>query len=192
VAVAGEEACGDAWVACLGPGGASLLLADGLGHGPMAARAAEAAVTVFRGHPGARPVDLIGLLHAELRGTRGAAVAVAATDGGPGNREVRYAGIGNLGAVLVDAARTRSLMSHNGTVGVQLRKAQELSYPWPADGILVMHSDGLMSQWRLDQYPGLLRRDPALIAGVLYRDFSRGRDDVSVVVQRMNEPWVTL
>jgi hypothetical protein len=79
-------------------------------------------------------------------------------------------------------------MSHNGTVGLQVRKIQEVSYPWPADAVLVMHSDGLQSHWRLGQYPGLAQRDAALIAGVLYRDFTRGRDDVSVVVQRTSPP----
>jgi hypothetical protein len=44
-----------------------------------------------------------------------------------------------------------------------------------------MHSDGLLSRWSLDVYPGLARRDPALLAGVLYRDFRRGRDDVTVL-----------
>ena len=54
----------------------------------------------------------------------------------------------------------------------------------------MMHSDGLQSHWRLDRYPGLAQRDAALIAAVLYRDFTRGRDDVSVVVQRMSPPVV--
>ena len=81
-------------------------------------------------------------------------------------------------------------MSHNGTVGLQARKTQELGYPWPAESVLVMHSDGLQSHWRLEPYPGLVQRDAALIAAVLYRDFARGRDDVSVVVQRMSPPLV--
>jgi hypothetical protein len=116
-------------------------------------------------------------------------VAVAARSGAG---ELRYAGVGNIGAVLVGATGTRSLMSHNGTVGLQVRKIQELGYPWPRETVLVMHSDGLMSHWRLDQYPGILQRDPAVVAGVRYRDFTRGRDDVSVVVQRLDEPAVTL
>ena len=37
-------------------------------------------------------------------------------------------------------------------------------------------------------YPGLAQRPPALIAGVLYRDFSRRRDDVTVVVARERTP----
>jgi hypothetical protein len=50
--------------------------------------------------------------------------------------------------------------------------------------LLVMHSDGLATHWNLDQYPGLVGRRPSLIAGVLYRDFARGRDDVTVVVAK--------
>jgi hypothetical protein len=47
-----------------------------------------------------------------------------------------------------------------------------------------MFSDGLTTRWDLTAYPGLAHRSPALIAGVLYRDFSRRRDDVTVVVAR--------
>jgi hypothetical protein len=47
-----------------------------------------------------------------------------------------------------------------------------------------MQSDGLQTHWRLDRYPGLTARDPAVIAGTLYRDYSRGRDDVTVLAVR--------
>ena len=49
---------------------------------------------------------------------------------------------------------------------------------------MVLFSDGLQSRWTLDRYPGLRPSDPALLAAVLYRDFSRGRDDVTVVAGR--------
>jgi hypothetical protein len=45
-----------------------------------------------------------------------------------------------------------------------------------------MNSDGLVTNWRLNQYPGLMKKDPVVIAAVLYRDFSRGRDDVAILV----------
>jgi hypothetical protein len=48
--------------------------------------------------------------------------------------------------------------------------------------VLVQHTDGLTSHWTLEAYPGLAARHPSLVAGVLYRDFKRGRDDVAVVV----------
>ena len=44
-----------------------------------------------------------------------------------------------------------------------------------------MHSDGLATQWQLGTYPGLRYRRPSVIAGVLYRDFRRERDDVTVL-----------
>jgi hypothetical protein len=47
-----------------------------------------------------------------------------------------------------------------------------------------MHSDGLASRWDLGAYPGLRVHDPALIAAALYRDFARGRDDVTVLAAR--------
>jgi len=50
--------------------------------------------------------------------------------------------------------------------------------------MLVMHSDGLASHWSFEPYRGLRQRHPAIVAAVLYRDFSRQRDDVTVVVGR--------
>jgi anti-sigma regulatory factor (Ser/Thr protein kinase) len=183
----GETECGDAWAARSGPAGTAIVLADGLGHGPAAAAASAAALEIFQAHPAAGPGELVALMHAGMRSTRGAAVAVASS--GPlAGEGVRFAGVGNVSAVLARPQDSRSFMSHNGTVGLQARKIQELSYPWPAEAVLVMHSDGLQSHWRLDQYAGLTQRDAGLIAGVLYRDFVRGRDDVSVVVQRNTPP----
>jgi hypothetical protein len=76
------------------------------------------------------------------------------------------------------------MVSHHGTAGHDMRRIQEFTYPWEAAAILVLHSDGLSSHWTLEPYPGLQLRHPMLIAGVLYRDFKRGRDDASVVVLR--------
>jgi hypothetical protein len=63
-------------------------------------------------------------------------------------------------------------------------RIQEFKVEWPHDGILVMHSDGLLTRWDLSQYPGLTNRNPSVIAGVLFRDFRRQRDDSSVVVAK--------
>ena len=47
-----------------------------------------------------------------------------------------------------------------------------------------MCSDGIGTSWSLDNYPGLVAAHPSLIAGVIYRDFARGRDDATVVVAK--------
>src|SRR5262249_13074084 len=117
--------------------------------------------------------------------TRGAAVAVAELDLDAGL--LRFAGVGNISATVFAAGVSRSAVSHNGTVGHEARKFQEFTYPFPRGALLVMHSDGLATHWRLDGYAGLAARHPALVAGVLYRDFKRGRDDVTVLAIREAE-----
>src|SRR5262245_2578260 len=178
----GEEACGDAWEEELRASGATLMVADGLGHGPGAAEAAEASVTTFRALRGRPPLARLEAIHAALRSTRGAAVAVADVD--LATRVVRFAGLGNISARLVRGSHVRHLVSHNGTAGHSARRIDEFTYPWATGDVLVMHSDGLSTQRDLEAYPGLIERDPSLVAAVLYRDFTRGRDDVAVLVAR--------
>jgi len=177
----GEVACGDAWAVEWRGGHCVILVADGLGHGPDAAAAARAAVNALRTHPELAPAALVEFAHGALRSTRGAALAVAEIDLA---NEVRYAGIGNISGITLAPGGARHMVSHPGIVGHEVRKVQEFVYPWSEDSLLVMHSDGLATHWNLDQYPGLAGRSPSLIAGVLYRDFARGRDDVTVVVAK--------
>jgi hypothetical protein len=178
----GERVCGDAWEVVQTGARVLVMVADGLGHGQQAAEAAQTAARIFRQSVGLGPVAILQDAHAALRATRGAAVAVAEVD--LDARALRYAGVGNIaGCVIADGA-SRSMVSHNGTLGHQAHKFQQFDYPFPEGALLVMHSDGVVSRWNLDPYPGLAQRDPALVAGVLYRDFQRGRDDVTVVAAR--------
>jgi anti-sigma regulatory factor (Ser/Thr protein kinase) len=178
----GEIVSGDAWATRETPGTTLLMVADGLGHGTHAAAASRAAVDAFRLDRGAAPAEALERIHHALRPTRGAAVAVAAVDREKGL--VRFAGIGNIAGTIVSGEKTRSVVSHHGTAGGAARRIQEFTYPWNGGDLLVLHSDGLTSRWTLAAYPGLAQRHPALIAGVLYRDHRRGRDDTTVVVLR--------
>jgi anti-sigma regulatory factor (Ser/Thr protein kinase) len=180
----GETVCGDAWRVARSAddaGRVSLMIADGLGHGPLAADAADAACASFDAQPFAAPGSLIETMHTSIGGTRGAAVAVARID--PAAAAMTFAGVGNIaGTLLAPDGQSRGLFSHNGTVGHQVRKVQPFDYPYPPGSLLVLHSDGLQTRWTLEAYPGLVRRHPAVIAGVLHRDFCRGRDDATAVV----------
>jgi len=181
VPMTGEEVCGDSWAVDSKAGRFLLLVADGLGHGPEAARASRAAVVSFLEQGSTELVELLRGSHQELRSTRGAAVSVASLDGA----RLHYAGVGNIAAAVVSPdGGLQRLVSMNGTLGHQASRMQQFSYPWSPGATLVMCSDGLATQWRLDGYPGLLARHPSLVAGVLYRDFARGRDDATVLVAR--------
>src|SRR4030095_11828850 len=111
---------------------------------------------------------------AAAQGTRGAAVGIAEIN--VATQVIRFAGVGNIAGVVWTAAGSRGMASHNGIVGHDMRRRQMFTYPWSPGAVVVLHSDGLQSRWRLDAYPGLARRHPSLIAGVLYRDLQRERD----------------
>ena len=182
LAAPGEAVCGDAWSFRAEGVSASVIVADGLGHGPVAAEAADAAMAVFAARPADPPSQLLTLAHDALRSTRGAAVAVAALDAEAGT--VLFCGAGNIAGRLISGIGDRSLMSQHGTVGLQIRRLQDVPYEWDEHAILVLHSDGLTTRWTLADAGGLLQCHPVVIAGWLIRDQLRGRDDATVVVVR--------
>jgi anti-sigma regulatory factor (Ser/Thr protein kinase) len=185
VPIKGEDVCGDGWGAKQTSDSVLFMVVDGLGHGILAAEAAREAERIFASPKFESPTSILDESHGALRKTRGAAMAVSALN--LDKQLVSFAGVGNIGASIVTSDTSRGMASHNGTVGHHLNRIQEFTFPWSADSILVMYSDGLKSGWDLHRYPGIWSKHPALIAGMLYRDYSRDRDDVTVLVAK-NHP----
>ena len=148
---------------------------------PVAAEAADRAVALFREMSGT-PAALLQRAHEPMRQTRGAAVSIASLDAAAGS--ITFAGAGNVSGRIVSGVEDRSLLSQHGTLGVQVRRPQDLAYAWPPHAVVVLHSDGLTSRWNLRDSGALLQADPAVIAAWLLRDHTRGHDDVTVVVVR--------
>jgi len=182
VPLKGEEECGDHWALEVVPGRVTAMIVDGLGHGPGAAIAAAAAMAAFPKVLASAPETMLGSMHNALRHTRGAALSVAVID--EASRVARFSGVGNVDGRVVTVDTSKQLLPQSGIVGHQMPRTQASQQPWPAAGRLIMHSDGLSSRWNLEQYPGLLSRHPALLAGILFRDFARPRDDATVLVFR--------
>jgi anti-sigma regulatory factor (Ser/Thr protein kinase) len=180
--LASEDVSGDAWAMRHDGEISVFIVADGLGHGIQAAEASSEAISAFKTSNETNPTFMVQRVHRALRGTRGAAVAVASLD--RGKRAVRYAGIGNIAGSVVGPEKTQFMISHNGTAGHEAAHFQEFLYPFPEGSLLIMHSDGLSTSWNLAAYPGLRMRHPSVIAGTLYRDASRQRDDALVIVAR--------
>jgi anti-sigma regulatory factor (Ser/Thr protein kinase) len=181
---AGETVGGDAWTVMSGHDGFLICVVDGLGHGPEAAMAARAGIaSVTEGATRAHSVtELVERAHLAMRPTRGAALAVARVT--PEKAICNFCGVGNISACLLSRGQSRSLVSTAGILGHQIHRIKEFQYPFSEDTLFIMHSDGLATRWRLDDYPGLERSHPALVAGVLYRDYSRQRDDTVVCAVR--------
>ncbi|PXW25644.1 ATP-binding protein [Paraburkholderia caballeronis] len=192
----GEDVSGDAWDYEPDPPGLTLAIADGLGHGADAHAAAAALLDVLRRGPHRSLTTLMDDAHAALHPTRGAAAALARFD--LARSTVSFCGTGNISAVALRTGAPASagsppnrsgtprdsyqLVSRNGIVGHTMRGTQEFELAWRTDSLLVLHSDGIGTRWDLSHYPGLQQQPAAIIAAVLYRDFSRRRDDATVVV----------
>jgi anti-sigma regulatory factor (Ser/Thr protein kinase) len=188
----GAEYSGDAWTWARSGDRVTLMLADGLGHGPEAARASSAAVTALHRWAHLSPAEALRHLHDALRGTRGAAVALAQLDLRAGR--LRFAGIGNVGARLRADGTWRHLLSRPGIVGVHRPTTlREEEAGWADDRLLVLHSDGLPSRWAPpSDDPGAPAADPAVTAAVTIRDASSParpvRDDTAVAVLTPTPP----
>jgi hypothetical protein len=181
-AIPGETVCGDAWLIETLPEGVIIAVADGLGHGRDAAIAADAAIDVVRRRKTSSLADIFEYCTRSLRATRGAAVQVVKID--TRSQTVTSAGVGNISTSVSSHSQSKSLPSQPGIVGHQMPRVRDQVIPWSADSMLIMHSDGVSARWKLDTYPGLRARDPALTAAVLHRDFSRGRDDSTILTYR--------
>ncbi|MFJ8493189.1 ATP-binding protein [Streptomyces sp. NPDC094038] len=184
--ISGESTCGDAWaVRRVGTAGAPALLVlmcDGLGHGPLAARVASTALEAFRGTTSHDPEGVLTAVHRALHGSRGGAVAVARVDGTTGR--LTYCGVGNISGFLIGHGSRRALLSAPGIVGHQMRRLRTFEESLSPEDALVMHSDGLTERWDPAALPGLLRHSPAVMAGQLLREAGVRRDDAGVVVVR--------
>lgn len=182
--IRGESVCGDTIAHReVGDGGRLLMVADGLGHGPLAAEASGRAGEVLRSGASDSPAELVRRMHAVLGSTRGAAVAVARVD--PGRGVLVHAGVGNISGRLLGTGRVRSLVSQPGIVGHKLPRVQETTYPIDEAELVVLHSDGLTERWDAAELPSVRRYGPTVVAAALLRDAGTRRDDASVLVMRV-------
>jgi len=178
----GETSCGDRWCYHERVEGILVVGIDGLGHGLGAEQAAAEACRIFEAEKHRPPVRLMQILHEGLRPTRGAAVTLLEVDWDAGR--IASVGVGNVAAAMINGSETKRIATDNGIVGHVVSRPRELIHQCQSGTVLVLHSDGLTSNWQADRYPGLMQHHAALIAGVLYRDCKRGRDDSLVVVIR--------
>ena len=179
----GQLECGDACSYTRAGGWQRLCVVDGLGHGPLAARASAEAMAVVRSAPAAdSPLDILKNAHETLKRTRGAVMAVAAIDHAAGR--MRFAGVGNIAGVVYTGGESHHLLSVEGVVGYNARSFKMADLQWNAGSTIILSSDGVSTRWNLARYPGLLQRHPELIASVIHRDFARSSDDATVLVAR--------
>jgi len=161
---------------------------DGLGHGPDAALASQAAVAVLNAHPEEPLAALAQRCHQALKRTRGAAITVVSVDGAGGRLD--WVGIGNVeGRVLRGAASdTRvdeALLLRAGVVGYRIPEVRSMSVEIAPGDLIVLASDGV--------HPGFSEdvdreAEPQALADELLDRHGKTTDDALVLVARVRGP----
>jgi len=178
----GDGPCGDTTAHRSLYGHRLAMVADGLGHGTLAAEASRRAAEVLMACDTTSPAAALDRIHAVLGSTRGAAVAVVRYD--PATRTLVHAGVGNVVVRIVEDGRLRTIPSQPGIVGHRSPRLRETVSPVTGSSAVVMHSDGLSQRWSLDDVPGVLDHRPAIACAALVRAAASRRDDASVLVLR--------
>jgi anti-sigma regulatory factor (Ser/Thr protein kinase) len=188
--MSGETECGDNFGAIgtsrQGQDGLTLtgVLCDGLGHGPLAAIAATAAISAVLEDPDREPAALVERAHRQMSRTRGGALGVAQiTSGNNGSGgSVVFAGLGNITATLLSPGQRKNMLSVPGIAGHQARAIRQFQYDLPAGASAVLHSDGISGRWNAGALAGLSGRDPLVIAAAILAEAGMHRDDAGILV----------
>ena len=176
--ITGETECGDVFGAAVTEAGVTGVLCDGLGHGPLAAGAAAQGVVAVLEEPAAEPAALVERAHRRMAGTRGGAIGVTQVVG----QVIRFAGLGNITAVILADGTRRSMLSVPGIAGHQARTIRQFEYTAPPGAAIILHSDGISSRWEPGALPGLNARDPLVVGAALLAEAGTRRDDAGVLV----------
>lgn len=183
-ALPGESDSGDLSLVKASPqGGLVAVVVDALGHGGEAASAARKAVWTIERYVHEPLVSLLQRCHAELLGTRGVVMSLAAFDAG---ETLTWVGVGNVEGVLVGAdpgsrpGRT-NLLTRPGMVGVELPKVRPWVVPVTRGDTLIIATDGIRSGFA----DGLaMSESPQSLAERILARYAKENDDALVLVVR--------
>lgn len=147
---------------------------DGLGHGPVAAEAARAAVECLEAVSLDTPLlDIMQRLHGSLSGTRGAAASVCIARGG----EIEVCAVGN---VEVRSAELRlPLVFSAGILGSRVTKFHVCRAKLLPRSRLVLFSDGISSRTPVEDVRTL---SPLDACNAIMKKYRRNQDDATVLV----------
>lgn len=176
--ISGETECGDNFGAVRADGTLTAVMCDGLGHGPLAAKASSEAIAAVFEDVAGEPAGLLQRVHQRLGSTRGAAIGIVQLTPGL----ARFAGLGNIAATVLSGGKRKGMLSVPGIAGHQARSIRQFEYEVPAGAAVILHSDGLSARWEAGALPGLENKDPLVIAATLLAEAGIHRDDAGVLV----------
>jgi phosphoserine phosphatase RsbX len=171
----GEHVNGDAvLVRRAEPGLLLLAVIDGLGHGPLAARAAHAAMAYLQEAALEQPLSLLmQALHQQLRDTRGAAGTLCVLRG----NSLEGCAVGNVQFSCANASVPMVLSS--GVLGQRMPKLRVCAAELRPGTRLALFSDGISSKFRLDESRQLTPQQACQLAVERHR---KKEDDSTILI----------
>lgn len=181
VARAGEAVCGDRWTVQAQGAAVLVAVADGLGHGPAAREAAEAALAPLAS-PGEDDLGAL-VLRAHAAAARGRGVVLALARVEPDRGALSWVGVGNVQGVLVRASGGREwLTSRGGVVGDRLPRLRPSEVPFGPTDLLLFATDGVAAGFAASALP---LDDAAPAADTALAGFARRGEDALVWAGRL-------
>ena len=178
----GETVSGDGWAIDWDDQSCRVALIDGLGHGPEAARAKDAAIATLSANPTLPSDEALRRCHLALRGTRGAAISIARIE--PLAQRLVYAGVGNVeGRLWRDGVQIR-LVPLRGIVGGALPTIRTFEYPLGNAWMLLLHTDGISARFTGPDVLEAAQDEPLDVVPLLLRHWSRTTDDATALMVR--------
>lgn len=178
----GMEVCGDSFVFKQWDHFALAAVIDGVGHGRPAFEAAQAARTYIENHADQSLELIFQNVGYTCRSTRGVVMALARIDWL--ESKLTFASVGNIEARLMGAVEPTNFMVRRGIIGYNAPRALTTEHRWTERNMLIMHSDGVKSTWRLEDFPELLGKSASVLAQRLLYTLDRGDDDATMIVVR--------
>jgi anti-sigma regulatory factor (Ser/Thr protein kinase) len=184
VAKPGEQHSGDGFYYKYEGGKFKMLVADGLGHGIEANYAVNQAAETFKNYTGSSPVEVLRIMHHDIRKTRGIVGTAVVFDFESNKWQI--AGIGNIAVKMLGASNMKSYIAYNGIIGHNIPNTMnDQEHSWNDYYQIVLCSDGIRSRWDVSKYPGIFKCDLSVTAAAIYKDFARRTDDMSVIVGKI-------
>ena len=158
---------------------------DGVGHGPEAALAADAAVEVLETFAGESVGPLLRRCHERLRSTRGAAITLVVLD--TVAKTAEWVGAGNVAVVIAQTEppgrkHCRELLVRSGIAGSLLHSTDALTLAVQKGDTVVLATDGVRRAF----IDGIASGDSAQrLAEQLLARYGTPQDDALVVVARL-------
>ena len=113
IPIRGEVICGDAWCLTENEDSLDILMADGLGHGPLAHEAASDAISELKKNKTHSVDQILKIIDGRLKGSRGAAIFLLRWQS---RIKIDYVSVGNVRAVIQTQEKIKTLISQSRAI----------------------------------------------------------------------------